>query len=88
MLYDFFVRCLNRFKKYGIRIVVFVNLKYVIIGFWNINDGLCMFEMYRNLDIVIVIKYLFVIGLIDDVIVGNVYVSEDELKRMFEVNKY
>ncbi|HBF9371077.1 TPA: DUF871 domain-containing protein [Clostridioides difficile] len=86
--YDFFVRCLNRFKKYGIRTAAFVNSKYATIEPWNINDGLCTLEMHRNLDIATATKYLFATGLIDDVIVGNAYASEDELKRMSEVNEY
>ncbi|WP_333953606.1 DUF871 domain-containing protein [Clostridioides difficile] len=86
--YDFFVRCSNRFKKYGIRTAAFVNSKYATIGPWNINDGLCTLEMHRNLDIATSTKQLFATGLIDDVIVGNSYASEDELKRMSEVNEY
>lgn len=44
--------------------------------------------MHRNLDIATATKHLFATGLIDDVIVGNAYASEDELKRMSEVNEY
>ncbi|MFA3959763.1 DUF871 domain-containing protein [Clostridioides difficile] len=63
--YDFFVRCSNRFKKYGIRTAAFVNSKYATIGPWNINDGLCTLEMHRNLDIATATKHLFATGLID-----------------------
>ena len=86
--YDFFVKCSQRFKKYGLRTAAFVSSQVAELGPWNINDGLCTLEMHRHLPVEVATKHLFATGLIDDVIIGNAYASEDELKAMSEVNRY
>lgn len=55
---------------------------------WDINDGLFILEMYCYFFVEIVVKYLFVINLIDDIIIGNVYVSEEELKLLGYLDCY
>lgn len=86
--YDFFVKCSERFKKYGLRTAAFINSQSAKIGPWNINDGLCTLEDHRTLPVEVQAKQLFATGLIDDVIIGNAYASEDELRRLSMVNKY
>ena len=86
--YDFFLKCSRRFKKYGIRTAAFVSAKNANIGPWNINDGLCTLEGHRNLPIEVQAKHLYATGLIDDVIIGNAYASEKELKALSNINKY
>lgn len=86
--YDFFVKCSERFKKYGVRTAAFITSENGTIGPWNINDGLCTLEIHRNLPIEIQAKHLFATGLIDDVIIGNAYASEEELRRLSKVNRY
>ncbi|MGL5150886.1 MAG: DUF871 domain-containing protein [Clostridium sp.] len=86
--YDFFMRCSNRFKKFGLRTAAFINSQEGKIGPWNINDGLCTLEEHRNLPVEVQAKHLYATGVIDDVIIGNAYASEDELRRLSEVNKY
>ena len=48
---------------------------------WDINDGLCTLEEHRNLPIEVQAKHLWATGLIDDVIIGNAYASEEELEN-------
>ncbi|WP_055669200.1 DUF871 domain-containing protein [Desnuesiella massiliensis] len=86
--YDFFLKCSQRFKKYGVRTAAFISAKDANIGPWNINDGLCTLEIHRNLPIEVQAKHLYATGLIDDVIIGNAYASEEELKALSKVNKY
>lgn len=86
--YDFFVKCSERFKKFGLRTAAFVNSSNSTIGPWNINDGLCTLEEHRKLPIDVQAKHLYATGLIDDVIIGNAYASEEELKSLSKVNKY
>lgn len=86
--YDFFVSCSKRFKKYGLRTAAFVNSQSAKLGPWNINDGLCTLEEHRDLPIEVATKHLFATGLIDDVIIGNAYASEEELKAMANVNRF
>lgn len=86
--YDFFVKCSQRFKKHGLRTAAFITSHHGCIGPWNVNDGLCTLEMHRNLPIDVQAKHLFATGLIDDVIIGNAYASEEELRALSQVNKY
>ena len=58
------------------------------MGPWDINDGLPTIEMHRKLPIEIQAKHLFATELIDDVIIGNAYASEEELKKLGEVDRY
>lgn len=86
--YPFFIECSERFKRYGLRTAAFINSHAAAIGPWDINDGLCTLEIHRDMDIVAQAKHLFATGLIDDVIIGNAYASEEELKRLSEINRY
>lgn len=86
--YDFFIECSKRFKKYGLRTAAFVNSQSATIGPWDINDGLCTLEMHRNLPITTQAKHLWATGLIDDVIIGNAYASEEELEALGKLNPY
>lgn len=85
---DFFVSCSQRFKKHGIRTAAFVTSAAGKFGPWDINDGLPTLEMHRYLPLEVQTKHLFATGLIDDVIIGNAYASEEELKAMSAVNRY
>lgn len=86
--YDFFESCSKRFKKYGIRTAAFVSSQNGKLGPWNINDGLPTLEMHRKLPVETAAKHLFSTGLIDDVIVGNAYASNDELEKLSLINRY
>ncbi len=55
---------------------------------WDINDGLCTLEQHRNLPIEVQAKHLWATGLIDDVIIGNAYASEEELEKLGNLNRY
>lgn len=86
--YDFFVRCSKRFKEHGIRTAAFVSSSNGHVGPWNINDGLCTLEEHRNLPIHVQAKHLWATGLIDDVIIGNAYASDEELISLGNLNRY
>lgn len=86
--YDYFIKCSKRFKENNIRTAAFVSTSCGEIGPWSINDGLCTLEEHRNLNITTAAKHLWATGLIDDVIIGNAYASEDELKKLGELNRY
>ncbi|WP_260288594.1 DUF871 domain-containing protein [Peribacillus aracenensis] len=80
--YDFFISCSKRFKEHGIRTAAFVTSQTGDIGPWSINDGLCTLEQHRELSIDVQAKHLWATGLIDDVIIGNAYASEEELRML------
>ncbi|MDR0921241.1 MAG: MupG family TIM beta-alpha barrel fold protein [Lactobacillales bacterium] len=86
--YDFFVKCSERFKRAGLRTAAFISSQVATGGPWDINDGLPTLEMHRHLPVEVQAKHLFATNLIDDVVIGNAYASEEELKRLSEVNRY
>ena len=86
--YDFFEKCSLRFKRQGIRTAAFVTSQAGKMGPWDINDGLPTLEMHRHLAPATAAKHLFATGLIDDVIIGNAYASEEELAEMGAINRY
>ncbi|MTD38356.1 DUF871 family protein [Erwinia sp. CPCC 100877] len=86
--YDFFERCSVRFKKHGIRTAAFINSQAGVIGPWDVNDGLPTLELHRHLPVDIQAKHLFATGLIDDVIIGNAYASDEELEILGKLNRY
>ena len=85
---DFFNKCSERFKKEGIRTAAFVSSQSAEYGPWDVNDGLPTLEMHRYLPIDVQAKHLFATGLIDDVIIGNAYATDDELKQLSLLNPY
>ena len=85
---DFFEKCSQRFKRQGIRTAAFVTSQTAQLGPWDINDGLPTLEMHRHLPISVQAKHLFATELIDDIIIGNAYASEDEVESLGEINRY
>lgn len=86
--YDHFIKCSKQFKDLGIRTAAFVNSKDAIFGPWPVTEGLCTLEMHRELPIEVQAKHLFATGVIDDVIIANAFASEEELKKLSEIDKY
>lgn len=86
--YKFFEKCSQRFKKQGIRTAAFITSQSGKIGPWDINDGLPTLEMHRHLPVEAAAKHLFATNLIDDVIIGNAYASEEELKALGTIDRY
>jgi uncharacterized protein len=88
LAYDYFVSCSKRFKKLGIRTAAFVSSSEGNLGPWSINDGLSTLEEHRSLPIHIQAKHLWATGLIDDVIIGNAYASDEEIIKLGKLNRY
>lgn len=86
--YDFFMECNKRFRKFGIHSAAFVTSQVGKMGPWNVTDGLPTLEEDRDLPIQVQAKQLWATNMIDDVIIGNAYASEAELKALSEVNPY
>lgn len=85
---NFFESASKRFKQQGIDTAAFITSQSGKIGPWDINDGLPTLEMHRDLPVEVQAKHLFATNLIDCVIIGNAYASEDELKRLGAINRY
>jgi len=84
---DHFIKCSEQFKKEGIRTAAFVSSNHAQFGPWPVSEGLPTLEHHRSLPVLAQAKELFNTGLIDDVIIGNAYASEEELKQLGAMNK-
>ncbi len=82
--YDHFVYCSEKFRRYNLNTMAFVNSHEATFGPWPTQDGLCSLEDHRDLPIATQVKHLVLTGLIDDISVGNAYASEKELAAMAE----
>lgn len=85
--YEWFIKCSKQFKDLGIRTAAFVNSPNAKFGPWPVWEGLCTLEMHREMAVDVQAKHLFATGLIDDVIVANMFASEDELRSLSELSK-
>ncbi len=84
--YEYFKSCSLRFKQHNIRSAAFITSNTAIDGPWPISDGICTIEMHRNLDSSTQLKHLYACGLIDDIIIGNQFASEEELASLAAIN--
>lgn len=85
--YDHFIKCSKEFKNLGIRSAAFINSNSAKFGPWPVSEGVCTLESHRELPIDIQCKHLFATGLIDDVIIANMFASEEELSSLSKINK-
>ena len=86
--YDFFVSCSQRFKRHGIKTAAFVTSQSAKFGPWDVNDGLPTLEMHRHLPLDLQARHMFATGLIDVVIIGNAYASDEELRSLAAIDRY
>ncbi len=85
---DYFTKCSKRFVDNNINSAAFISSSNAKISPWNTVDGLCTLEHHRFIPIDIQAKELWATGLVDDVIIGNCFASEKELKMLGKLNKY
>lgn len=86
--YDFFILCSELAKEHGLRTAAFVSSSKGNHGPWNVSDGLPSLEIHRNLNISTQAKHLWALGLIDDVLIGNAFASDEELISLSKINRY
>ncbi|MGL4343491.1 MAG: DUF871 domain-containing protein [Metamycoplasmataceae bacterium] len=82
---EHFIKTSKQYRKLGIRSAAFVTSHVAKDGPWPIMDGLCTLEMHRNLPITTQVKHLKMLDLVDDIIIGNAFASEEELKSISEL---
>lgn len=84
---SYFIRCTNRFKKYGIHSAAFVTSQNQnSFGPWPVTDGLPTLEMHRFLPLSVQIKHLVSLDCVDDIIISNCYPSEEEIESLKKIN--
>lgn len=85
--FEHFVNTSKRFKDKGIRSAAFVSSKQAQIGPWPIMDGMCTLESHRDLELTTQVKHHYAMGLIDDLIIGNMFASEEELRAVSNLER-
>lgn len=86
--FDLFMKFSKEWKSMGFTLAAFVSShNQPTFGPWEVYAGLPTCEMHRNLPIDLQARHLFSTGLIDDVIIGNAYATEEELKALSEINR-
>lgn len=85
--FEYFKNNTKRANKLGIATSAFITSSFAKTGPWPINDGICTLEMHRNLPIESQAKHLWALGFIDCIFIGNANASEDELKKLSELDK-
>lgn len=76
--------CTEKFNRYRLNTMAFVNSQEATFGPWPASDGLCTLEEHRDLPIETQVKHYVLMGTINDITIGNAYASEDELRKMSE----
>ena len=77
----------SKFLHLGLETAAFVSSNEDnTFGPWPVSDGLPTLELCREKPIDWQTRYLFATKQVDDVLVGNAFASEEELKAMSEVN--
>ncbi|WP_179395341.1 DUF871 domain-containing protein [Lacticaseibacillus absianus] len=77
---DFFEFATAMYTRYDLNTAAFVNAHAATFGPWPTQDGLCTLEAHRDLPLATQIKHYVLMDSINDVIIGNAYASEAELK--------
>ncbi len=85
---DYFIEISKHYKELDYRTTAFITShgKDAKVGPWPINEGLCTLEEHRDLKITTQAKHFFAMGFIDDLIIGNAFASEEELKELSELD--
>lgn len=85
---DHFLKCSAQYKEKGIRTAAMISSKDARFGPWPVQEGLPTLEEHRDLSIETQAKDLYQTNLIDDLIIGNMFASDDELERLSLLNRY
>ncbi|MFJ5622952.1 DUF871 domain-containing protein [Peribacillus loiseleuriae] len=70
------------FNQYRIQTGAFVTSQEGNLGPWPVQTGLSTLEQHRNLTIHTQVTHYRLMGTIDDVLIGNAYATEEELRVM------
>lgn len=82
---EFFAKWSKVFSDYNLNTAAFVSSQTAKFGPWPISEGLPTLEKDRDLPIDTQTRHLLSFGVIDDIIIGNAFATEEELKQVAEV---
>ncbi len=77
----------RKWKGLGLHTAAFVSSNNKdTYGPWPVYSGLCTMEIDRGLPIELQVRHILATEEIDDILIGNAYASEEELKAMSQVD--
>ncbi|MBS4957249.1 MAG: DUF871 domain-containing protein [Clostridium sp.] len=83
---EHFNNCNEAMKEYDLHTAAFVSSNNEnTFGPWPVKEGLCTLEMHRDLPIDLQVRHLYATRMVDDIIIGNAYASEEELKSCSDI---
>lgn len=81
---EHFDKTTAQFNHYNLNTSAFITSQVGELGPWPIQTGLCSLEEHRDLPLEVQVTHYKLMDTIDDLIIGNAYASEEELKRASE----
>jgi len=82
---EHFEKTTDQYNQYRLNTAAFITSQVGEQGPWPMQDGLCTLESHRALPIELQAAHYKMMDTIDDVLIGNAYASEDELRKVGEV---
>lgn len=79
-----FEKTTAQFNDYNLNTAAFITSQVGELGPWPVQTGLCSLEEHRHLPIELQVTHYKMLDTIDDLIIGNGYASEEELKKASE----
>lgn len=84
---DRYIELTSRYKGAGFRVASFVSSNEEnTFGPWPVFDGLPTIEMHRDLPIDLQARHLIAMNLCQDILIGNCFASDAELKALADVD--
>lgn len=87
MSLDRYIELTSRYQKENMRIASFISSQEKNTnGPWPVYDGLPTLEMHRDLPIDLQLRHMNAVNMCQDIMVGNCFASEAELKAMADTD--
>lgn len=81
---EHFDKTTAQFNEYNLNTSAFITSQVGEIGPWPVQTGLCSLEEHRDLPLQLQVTHYKLMGTLNDLIIGNAYASEEELKKASE----
>ena len=81
---EHFDKTTAQFNAYNLNTSAFITSQVGEVGPWPVQTGLCSLEEHRYLPLDLQVTHYRMLGTIDDLIIGNAYASETELRKAAE----
>lgn len=84
---EYFLETTRKYKEMGLRTAAFISSNVGTVGPHAYNDGLPSLEIHRHIDLQAQAQYLINTKLIDDILIGNAFASDEELAAVAKLNQ-